>query len=322
MFEPWLRPQIWGGRNLATTLGKHLPSEGTFGESWEISGHPQHVSRVAKGPLAGTSLTDLIASDGKSLFGKDTPPETPFPLLIKFLDCQELLSIQVHPNDELAPKLGNDKFGKTEAWVVMDVAPGGRIYAGLKPGMNRTEMERHIAEGTTDQCLHSFVPRPGDCIFLQAGTVHTVGGGVLIAEVQQNSDATFRLFDWNRLGTDGKPRQLHIRESLESIDWSAGPVSPVKGNALSSLPEGVTGETLVQCSCFSMQRFQLSNQTLPVSLNQMTIWMILEGSILLTTSQGFSGNLCKGETVLLPANCGEAVFTGLKEKTILLRIES
>src|SRR5262245_26444494 len=173
IFEPYLRPMVWGGRRLATALGKSLPTEGTYGESWELSGHPQHVSRVADGPLRGMSLAELCTTHTAELFGK-TKSAARFPLLIKLLDCHDWLSVQVHPNDELAAQLVPGESGKTEAWVIIEAGPTARIYAGLRPGTTRADVERHLAAGTVDQCLHSFTPRAGDCVFLPAGTVHAV----------------------------------------------------------------------------------------------------------------------------------------------------
>src|SRR5262245_54786898 len=209
VFEPYLRPQVWGQRRLGGMFGKAIPLSGNYGESWEISAHPHHVSRVAEGPWKGQLLTDLCATQSGEIFGKQAAPAR-FPLLIKLLDCDELISVQVHPADEVAARLLPGEMGKTEAWVVLEAEPTGRIYAGLLPGIRRRELEEHLANGTVAQCLNSFTPMAGDCIFLPAGTVHAVGGGVVLAEVQQTSDATFRLFDWHRLGPDGKPRTLHI----------------------------------------------------------------------------------------------------------------
>ena len=194
-----------------------------------------HVSRVAEGPLRGMPLTELWATRQNELTGRSGAEHRPFPLLLKYLDCQELLSIQVHPSDEIARELRPGELGKTEAWVVLDADPAARIYAGLRPGVTPDDVRRGLADGSLAQCLHSFVPQKGQCIFLRAGTVHAVGGGVLIAEVQQSSDATFRLFDWNRPGPDGKPRTLHTAEALRSIDWTAGPVSPAQGRAIPGL---------------------------------------------------------------------------------------
>jgi mannose-6-phosphate isomerase len=310
VFEPYLRPMVWGGRRLRELFGKALPDQGAFGESWEISAHPHHVSRVAEGPLRGTALPDLCASRTRDLFGDQAPADGQLPLLIKLLDCRELLSIQVHPPDALASRLSHEKRGKTEAWIVLDVQPGGRIYAGLKPGVQRGELERHLQTGTVDQCLHSFAPRPGDCVYLPAGTVHAVGGGVVLAEVQQSSDATFRLFDWNRLGADGQPRPLHIRESLEAIDWSAGPVNPVPCAAIASLPHGVRGDNLVRCPYFVLDRF-VAYQPFPFPYpGRLSIWLLMDGEAGLVSATGnYRRRFQRGETVLVPASCPPLVWT-------------
>jgi len=305
VFEPYFRPQVWGQRRLGRLLGKALPSDEPFGEAWVISAHPHHVSRVAEGPHQGASLTDLCARHAPELLGHSAPADGQFPLLVKFLDCHAQLSIQVHPTDELARRLTRERAGKTEAWVVLEVEAGGRIYAGLRPGVTRADLERHLAAGTTDQCLHSFTPKPGDCIFLSAGTVHAVGGGVVLAEVQQSSDATFRLFDWNRLGSDGKPRALHIAESLASINWEAGPVRPPAGTPIAELPAGVHGEQLVRCDYFHLDRFHLGG---PLELpypKRLSLWLVLEGEAeLQSPDDGYHRAFRRGETVLVPATAG------------------
>jgi mannose-6-phosphate isomerase len=303
VFEPCFRPQIWGGRRLERYLGKRLPGEGPFGEAWMLSAQPWHVSRVAEGPLHGTPLSELWASRAKELIGRELNAVGQFPLLVKFLDCQELLSIQVHPNDEVARRLCPGESGKTEAWVVLQADAAARIYAGLRRGTTRGVLETHLDAGTLAECLHWFVPQPGQCIFLPAGTVHAVGGGVLLAEVQQTSEATFRLFDWNRLGPDGQPRPLHQQEALWSIDWSAGPVGPIAGSAVAALPQGNRGEHLVACRYFSIDRFQLAA---PLDLpypERLSIWMMLEGSAWLTSEATGYRRLCgTADTVLVPAS--------------------
>jgi mannose-6-phosphate isomerase len=308
VFEPFYRPQIWGGRRLETQLGKPLPSGQSIGEAWEISAHPMHVSRVAEGPLAGLPLTDLWAKHGRELTGTTLTGE--FPLLIKYLDCQELLSIQVHPNDQIANEIQPGSLGKTEAWAVIHAEPQGQIYSGLRPGVTPQDVERGLADGTLADCLHAVTPRAGDVVFLAAGTVHAVGGGVLIAEVQQSSDLTFRLFDWNRVGPDGKPRQLHRREALMSIDWSRGPVDPVTPQTLGGLPAGVRGEKLAACEYFAMERFEVGGPfTLPYA-RQLSIWMILAGAVRLADDAGgYARTFRQGETVMIPATAPSLAWT-------------
>jgi mannose-6-phosphate isomerase len=318
VFEPYLRPMVWGGRRLGTLFNKPLPPEGTFGESWEVSAHPHHVSRVAEGPHRGETLTELGVNHPGELFGEQAPADGRFPLLIKLLDCNDLLSIQVHPTDEIAARLLPGERGKTEAWVVLAAEPTAKIYAGLKPGTTRADLERHLAAGTADRCLYALTPKAGDCIFLPAGTVHAVGGGVVIAEVQQTSDATFRLFDWNRVGTDGKPRQLHLRESLESIDWNAGPVNPVEPRPITGLPPGVRGESLVRCRYFEMDRYALESALPLPRPGRVSVWLVLEGEAELRSISGeYRRLLLRGETVLIPAASDGLSFVPSPRATLL-----
>jgi len=317
MFEPCLRPQIWGQRRLGEMFGKVLPTSGAYGESWEISAHPHHVSRVAEGPWKGQLLPDLCTQHAREIFGDRTVPDR-FPLLIKLLDCHDLLSIQVHPTDELASRLVPREKGKTEAWVILAAEPTGRIYAGLLPGIDRAELEKHLKQGTTDRCLHSFKPKAGDCVFLPAGTVHAVGGGVVLAEVQQTSDATFRLFDWNRLGQDGKPRTLHIEQALAAIDWNRGPVSPVTATPIPGCP---AGEHLVRCPYFAMDRFLLEEPLVNPFTGRLSIGIILAGSFRLRASNGSYGRIFRsGETVLIPASAPECTWSPEKGRATLLGV--
>jgi mannose-6-phosphate isomerase len=310
VFQPYLRPQIWGSRRLGQDLGKTLPAEGTFGESWEISAHPHHLSCVAEGPMRGLRLVDLWQSHARELTGRDDAPRAKFPWLIKFLDCHEQLSVQVHPSDRIARELLGDEMGKTEAWVVLSAEPSGQIQAGLKPGITEAELVRHIEAGTVGECLHRFTPRPGDCIFLPAGTVHAVGGGVVLAEVQQSSDATFRLFDWNRLGPDGKPRALHRAEALRSIDWSAGPVAPVMPRPLPELAPGVRGESLVSCKHFRLDRYRISAALPNPYPERMSIWMLIGADAELRSVDGrYHREFRPGETVLIPASAGSLAWS-------------
>lgn len=321
VFEPYLRPMVWGGRTLGETFGKTLPEPGPYGESWEVSAHPHHLSVVAEGPHKGETLAGLCAAHADAVYGGSSPAKGAFPLLVKLLDCHQFLSIQVHPNDEQARRLtgGRERLGKTEVWVIMDVAPGGTIYAGLKPGMTRADIEVHLAAGTLENCLHGFTPKPGDCVFLPAGTVHAVGGGVVMAEVQQSSDATFRLYDWKRPGPDGQPRALHIAESLESIDWQAGPVDPAVGTPRPGLPDGVPGERLVACDRFTLDRYRTSEPFDVPDPGRLSIWLVLDGSAELATLDGaYRRRFKRGETVLIPAACGPAAWTPIDGPAVLV----
>src|SRR5208283_4546370 len=198
-----------------------------YAESWEVADHGTDQSVVDQGPLAGTTLGELVRQRGAELLGCHHP-QPRFPLLVKFLDAAQSLSVQVHPNDEQAARLNPPDLGKTEAWYILSAEPGSLIYAGLRPGVDRQQLADAIRQGTCGNLLHQFEPQAGDCLFVPAGTVHALGAGLLVAEVQQSSDTTFRLFDWNRVGPDGKPRPLHVERGLAVVDFKRGPVDPVQ----------------------------------------------------------------------------------------------
>jgi mannose-6-phosphate isomerase len=299
-FEPIFKRLVWGGRKLATVLRKPIGEGSEYAESWEISDHRADVSRVSDGPLAGSTLRDLIRSHGESLFGASVGPLDQFPLLVKFIDARQDLSVQVHPDDELGRRLANDN-GKTETWVIIHADPGSKIYAGLKPGVTRDAMAAAVEDGSVESLIHSFEAKAGDCILIPAGTVHAIGAGVVLAEFQQMSDATFRLHDWNRVGLDGKPRPLHIAESLEAIDYTAGPVSPIE-----TTPEPIPGgtrERLSRSGYFALERLSLSGPSSIGESHRFTILLGIEGE-----AQVRSGELTMtiglGRTLLLPASIG------------------
>jgi mannose-6-phosphate isomerase len=299
-FEPIIKRLVWGGRRLSTVLRKPIGEGSEYAESWEISDHRSDVSRVADGPLVGASLRELVRNHGEDLFGPAIGPREQFPLLVKFIDAQQDLSVQVHPDDARGRRLANDN-GKTETWVIVHAEPGSKIYAGLQPGTTREEMVRAIESGRVESLLHSFPARKGDCILIPAGTVHAIGAGVVLAEFQQMSDATFRLHDWNRLGLDGKPRQLHIAESLESIDFDAGPITPSK-----ILPEPRpwgTLEPLCRSEYFVLQRLTLNSPTTIGEPDRFTIVLGIEGEAEIR-HHDFSMPIELGQTVLLPASIG------------------
>ncbi len=310
-FRPIFRPYLWGGRRLETALGKPLGSGNHWAESWEICDHGSDQSVVEFGPLAGTPLAQLTARYGAELLGRHNP-QPRFPLLVKFLDANELLSVQVHPDDARAAKLTPPDLGKTEVWVVLESEPDSVVYAGLKPGVDRTMLAEAILQGRCHDCLHGFHPVPGDCIFLPAGTVHTFGKGVLVAEIQQASDVTHRLFDWNRVGPDGHPRPLHVELGLEAIDYQRGPVEPRQLLATDRPQVG----RLVDCEKFILDRWTFD---LPLSAGgdgRFHIIVVLDGAVLVEGDP--AGTLLpRGATALLPASCG-AVRLSPRAKTVLL----
>jgi mannose-6-phosphate isomerase len=296
-FVPVLKEYLWGGRRLGTALGKPIGSGDHYAESWEIVDHGADQSVVAEGPLAGKTLHELVNQYGEALFGRHHP-RSQFPLLFKLLDAQQTLSVQVHPNDEQGALLTPPDLGKTEAWVVLAAEAGAKIYAGLRPGVDRQTLERHLASGTCDRCLHQFEPDPGDCVFLQAGTVHALGAGLLIAEIQQSSNTTYRLFDWNRVDKDGKPRQLHITESLDTIDYSRGPVGPQQPR----VTDRPHVQRLVECDKFVLNRWRINSPTPNDSGNRFHILAAIGGSASVSAA-GQSVPLTRGSSILIPAAC-------------------
>jgi mannose-6-phosphate isomerase len=303
---------VWGGRGLGEVLGKALPAGLPCGESWEVSDHGSHHSVVADGPLAGCTLRGLLQRHPGVLLGSGaarngTPP--PFPWLVKYLDACDWLSVQVHPDDEAVTRLWPGEGGKTEAWFVLAARPGSRVYAGLLPGVDEKALRAALGTGTVADCLHQFTPRPGDCLFLPAGTVHAVGGGVLIAEVQQTSDATFRLFDWNRRDAQGRSRALHIEESLACIDWKAGPVHPIRADGYPpspgepSAPHPVA-QRLVTCPYFELDYVRRSTPWTWGGTGRMQVVMALHGGATLHTREGEMA-VRTGDSLLLPAEMPE-----------------
>ncbi|MFM7108521.1 MAG: type I phosphomannose isomerase catalytic subunit [Planctomycetaceae bacterium] len=226
---PIYRRYLWGGRRFATTLGRDLPPGDDYAESWELVDRGADQSIVAAGPLTGATLGALVRDRGRDLLGRRAGPAA-FPLLFKFLDARLDLSVQVHPDDVRAATLTPPDRGKTEAWYVVDAAPGARIWAGTTPGTDAAALAAALRSGRVADVLHWFEPRPGDCVFIPAGTVHAIGGGLLVAEIQQSSDVTYRLHDWGRVGPDGRPRQLHVEAGLEAVTCF-GPVGPVASTA-------------------------------------------------------------------------------------------
>ncbi len=297
-FQPLLRRYLWGGRRLETVLGKTLPPGEDYAESWEVVDHGADQSVVAWGPLSGATLSGLVTELGPALVGRHAP-QTQFPLLFKFLDAQRDLSIQVHPDDRQAAQLTPPDRGKTEAWVVLYADPGSRIYAGLAAGVDRGILEDAVEQGQTSHLVHSFEPAVGDCLLIPAGTVHALGAGLVIAEVQQSSDTTFRLDDWGRVGPDGTPRQLHVEQALSVIDFQRGPCEPCRPQ--SGGPRHV--ERLVACDKFVIDRWRFSAGRTLEGDNRFHLLVPLSGAVMVERD-ACPRPLALGETILVPAAAG------------------
>lgn len=219
-FEPVYQSRVWGGRALAEKFGRTLPEAGTpYGESWEISARPEAESRVRAGEHAGRSLSDLWSDPEtrRSIFGQRAPDCDRFPLLCKILDAREKLSIQVHPPADVAQRLGGEP--KTEVWYIAHAEPGAELYVGVERGVTQDSFHTALTKGAAEDLVHALPVRTGQHILIRSGRLHAIGAGIIIYEIQQNSDTTYRVYDWNRLGLDGKPRDLHISESLQCIDF-------------------------------------------------------------------------------------------------------
>ncbi len=296
--QPFFRDYLWGGRKLQSVLGKELPQDGIWAESWEIVDHPEHSSVIANGALAGHSLGEVTQSDASWLLGNSSQVAA-IPLLLKYLDCQRVLSVQVHPDDKYAAGMTPPDLGKTEAWYIIAAEPGALLYAGLKAGVARQDLRRSLESGNVEDCLHAIEPQAGDCVFIPAGTVHALGAGLLVAEIQQASNTTFRLFDWNRVDANGQPRALHIDQSLEVIDFESGP----RALQVPSSTLQVGRERLVDCDKFVLDRLSghATAQRQPLAGDgRFHFLTVPEGEAKLY----WNGNvelLTRGQSVLLPA---------------------
>ncbi len=302
-FQPLYMKRVWGGRTLETEYGRQLPQpDRPFGESWEIVDRESEQSLVDDGSLAGTSLHELWNSRRTEIFGDrfQGMPDR-FPLLIKVLDARDDLSVQVHPPVHLATDLGGEP--KTEMWFIAGCEPGAKLYVGLKNGVTRRDFERAIADGTVAEKVHAVAPRPGDSIFIPSGRLHAIGAGFLIHEIQQNSDTTYRVFDWNRVGLDGKPRELHVEQSLASIDFDDFEPGMDKPD----------GSVLASCDYFKTERHALApGESLGnADPNAFSIFSVVSGTVRSEAGRRFG----KGRFFLLPK--GAATVTAEQNSEVL-----
>lgn len=290
-FVPILKERIWGGDRLTKSYEKADDDGKLYGESWELSGVKGDVSVVENGELQGLSLTDLIEKFGAELLGERVAKQfgSDFPLLIKLIDARDDLSVQVHPNDEWAKKR-HDCFGKNEMWYIVDAAKGAKLYLGFKRKVSRQEYVESLESGRLTDILRSVEVKAGDSFYIPAGLVHAIGAGTLIAEIQQTSDITYRLFDWNRVDDKGCGRELHTELALDVIDFAGDDVPNL------SLAEG---ENLATTPYFTTNKITLDGALRRdySSLDSFVILMVVEGQVRINDVMA-----CEGETVLIPSS--------------------
>lgn len=261
VFQPIFKERVWGGRTLAELYGKPLPPGKRIGESWEITDRPEGVSVILNGPLAGHDLHRLLEERREELLGEARSQNGRFPLLVKLLDARDILSLQVHPPAAKAAALGGEP--KTEMWYVARAEPEAVIMAGVKPGITPERFAEMIQAGTAAEAVWRLPVRAGDALFLPSGRMHALGAGLVVFEIQQNSDTTYRVFDWNRVGLDGRPRELHIPQALASIDFHDTQPTLLPRTFV---PEGaVERRRLVQDPLFAVEQWRLTGEKVPLA---------------------------------------------------------
>ena len=304
VFEPLPMERVWGGRRLEDLYGKTLPQGAPIGESWEIVDREDAQSVVHSGTFRGTTLHELWTRRRGEIFGvayeSHTAPR--FPILIKLLDARETLSVQVHPPPHMSEALGGEP--KTEMWYFADASPGASIYVGLKQGITREQFERMLREGHVEEALHVIPVESGDSIFIPSGRLHAIGRGNVIVEVQQNSDTTYRVFDWNRTGLDGVPRKLHIEKSMASIDF----------NDFEPSADHINDGTIAECPFFKVEKLQLPSWIPACGEGKFSIVTVVSGA---ASCAGISFK--PGDFFLVPAALADATLEPAVENTEILR---
>ena len=318
-FHPIFKERVWGGQKIGQLYSKPVPQGLRIGESWEISGHANDVSVIANGPLAGKNLRWLMENHRDELLGSAKDQNGRFPLLVKILDAQRVLSFQVHPPASVAAKLGGEP--KTEMWYVANAAPDAEIFVGLKQKTSRGQFEKKIRDGTVADCFHRIRVKVGDAMFLPSGRVHAVSAGLVLFEIQQNSDTTYRVFDWNRVGLDGKPRELHVPEALASIDFHDFEPSLIQGKV--SIGPNFQSQCLVRNPLFNVEKYEVETRdSIPFQKPAMRIFGGVEGRITIIGIPGEPGMMLRpGEFCLAPA-CLKAVEVRPEPNSSFLLIEA
>jgi len=305
-FEPIYQYRLWGGRRLKDILTTPLPEDIPIGEAWLLSDRKDHQSCVVNGPLKGQTIGQLMEQFPEQLFGKLAGHFSRFPLLLKFLDAHEMVSVQVHPTDTHTDLLPAGETGKTEAWVVLEAEKDSRIYAGLKPGTTADSLRKGLTNGTIADHLTYFTPKPDDGVFISAGTVHSLGGDVVVFEIQENSDVTFRLYDWKHVDAKtGKLRPLQVEKAIACIDFAQGAIGPVMPAVEDVKP--VLRERLFLCKHFGLWRL---NGELPFNIGEKgkpRVIVCIDGDGQLESNNTkYEVNI--GDVLLIPAMVGACIF--------------
>jgi mannose-6-phosphate isomerase len=318
VFRPIFKDRIWGGRELERLYAKKIPADKPIGEAWEISDRPGDASVIVNGPLAGKDLRWLMEHHAAEVLGGAKPAAAGrFPLLCKILDAREKLSLQVHPPASKAAELKGEP--KTEMWFIADAVPDASLYVGLKRGVTRPEFKKKIADGSVADCFHRIPVCAGDTMFLPSGRVHAIGDGLVIFEIQQNSDTTYRVFDWNRVGLDGKPRELHIAQSLASIDFND--FEPKLVNTKFVAAGKIQTRALVKDVLFNVEAWKLnSGASGSLKPKQLQIIAATAGEIEIK-SGATSISLSAGQFSLIPASL-ERTEIMAKSEAALLHVEA
>jgi mannose-6-phosphate isomerase len=322
LFEPVLKDYLWGGRNLAQ-LGRTLPPDGVVAESWEIAAHGDGTTKVTNGTFAGQPLTAVQEALGLALIGTRNAwahERGKFPLLIKLLDAEQPLSVQVHPDDDYARAHEGNELGKTEMWVVLNARPGAELILGLRRGTTRESLRAALLAGQPEPCLHRVRVSAGDFVCVPAGTIHAILDGIMVAEIQQNSNTTYRVYDWGRVGPEGKPRDLHMDKALDVINFDA--VEPrVSPNQPVEQGPGYRRSVLCRNRYFMTERVELAaGAAYPGNCDGETleIWGVIEGAADITPeAKGAGERLSAVRFALLPAALGEFRVTTETGATLL-----
>lgn len=313
LLSPVLKRARWGGRRLGSLFNKPLGGEPDYAESWEVVDRDAEQSRVSTSPYEGYTLRSLIAAHPDEILGRGSNVGR-FPLLVKLIDAADRLSVQVHPSCAQAAAMGLAEPGKPEAWVIMEAEPGSRLYVGLNRGVTAAQLRTTLQTGDLESCLHSFPARAGDCIHVPAGTVHAIGEGIVLAEVQQPSDLTFRLYDWGRLDQQGRPRPLHIEQAFQCIDFARGPVDPVAPIPVRDV--GHRCEDLLATPAFVMRRHVAAEPFCIPDDGRFHVLLVLGGGADLHSAAD-AIRMQRGSTVLLPARRAAATMRPRGEATLL-----